>query len=223
MKTTSLLVVIFLTASAPLAASADCPVDAAERGAAIRARLDGERTSLSRWRWGWAAGFGALSAGQFALMATETAPTGGEFTDADEASLLAGGVKSGIGMLARVVKPVKTPRPAVTGDACADLEAAERALAITARSEKISFWLNHLGGLALQIGGTLYIGLSVDDAWGDAAISFGLGYAIGSISTYTQPRGVWKYHRSREAAAVTWRVTPLVAPRAHGLAVVGEF
>lgn len=229
MKHTLALALVVAVSAALLPASASaspCGADAAERAASIRARLDVERSKASKWRWGWAAGFGALSGAQFALAATETAPFG-DFDEPLEASLYVGGVKSGIGMLARIVKPVKVPRPAESGEPCADLAAAERALAITARSEKISFWLNHVGGLALQIGGTLYIGMSAEDAWTDAAISFGLGLTVGTLSTYTQPRTIWKQERARArlegAGGVTWQLTPLVTPRAHGVGVVGTF
>jgi hypothetical protein len=217
------IIVALLLASTGASRASECPADAAERAAQIRARLDVERGKASKWRWGWAAGFGALSGTQLALAMTETAPFG-EFDGPLEASLYVGSAKSGIGMLARIVKPVKVPRPSESGDACADLASAERALAITARSEKISFWLNHVGGLALQVGGTLYIGMAEEDAWTDAAISFGLGLTVGTISTYTQPRTIWKQERARtREAAVTWQLTPMVAPRTQGLALVGTF
>ena len=213
--------------AAVLAAAADaaaCPADAAERAAALRERLDDERASARRWRWYWAAGFGAASAAQLTGVLLEATPIG-EYDAAAAASLKIGAAKSAIGMAARIVAPIRVPRPAITGDACADLAAAEAALARAAFSEKRSFWLNHVGGLALQVGGTLYIGLSVEDAWGDAAISFGLGWSVGLISTYTQPRGLWKMHRARERSpgGLTWQLTPLAAPRAHGLAISGTF
>lgn len=217
------IVVAVLVASAGVSSASECPADAAERAAQIRSRLEVERGKAAKWRWGWAAGFGVLSGAQLTLAMTETAPFG-EFDGPLEASLYVGGVKSGIGMLARIVKPIKVPRPSESGDACADLASAERALAITARSEKISFWLNHVGGLALQIGGTLYIGMSEDDAWTDAAISFGLGLTVGTISTYTQPRTIWKQERARaRETPVTWQLTPMVSPRTQGLALVGTF
>lgn len=211
-----------LAAAAPEAAA--CPADAAERAAALRERLDGERASARRWRWGWAAGFGAASALQLTGVLLERTPIG-DYDAAADASLKAGAAKAGIGMAARIVAPIKVPRPAITGDACADLAAAEAALARAAASEQRSFWLNHVGGLAMQVGGTLYIGLSVEDAWGDAAISFGLGWTVGLISTYTQPRGLWKMHRARARSpdGLTWQLTPLAAPRAHGLAISGTF
>jgi hypothetical protein len=206
------VVLVLALVAGAAAARASCPADAAERGAKLRERLDRERAAARRWRWGWAAGFGAATALQAAGVLAEYTPTG-DFDESAETSLTVGAIKSAIGMTARIVAPIKVPRPAVTGDACADLAAAEAAMARAAFSEKKSFWLNHVGGLALHAGGTLYIGLTVDDAWGDAAISFGLGWTVGLISTYTQPRGVWK----------EVRVAPMVAPGAQGLSIAGSF
>jgi hypothetical protein len=202
-------------------AESACPADAADRAAALRKRLDLERQTAARWRLGWGIGFGIASIGQGALVLAEVSPLG-DYNEAAEASLMAGTVKAIIGLGARVITPVNVPEPRVTGDACTDLASAEHALERAARSERQSFWLNHLGGIALHIGATLYIGLSADDAWDDAAISFVIGYSVGVASTYTQPRGAWHEYR-RAPAARTWQVAPLVSARAHGLAVVGTF
>lgn len=216
------LLVGALVIAAVLAGEASaCPTDAADRAAALRKRLDHERARAERWRWGWSVGFGVVAIGQGAMVIAEYTPLG-EFDEAAEASLVAGTAKSIIGLGARVIAPIKVPHPTVTGDPCTDLAAAEAALARAATSEKRSFWLNHLGGLALQIGGALYVGLSADAAWDDAAISFALGYAVGISSTYTQPRAAWEEHR-RAPEARTWQVAPLVSPRARGLAIVGSF
>ena len=216
-----LCVVLGLLFSTVAVEAQTCPPDAADRATALRARLDRERAKAARWRLGWGIGFGVASIGQGALVLAEVTPLG-DYDDAAEASLIAGTAKSIVGLGARVVAPIKVPRPRVTGDPCTDLANAEAALARAATSEKKSFWLNHIGGLALQIGATLYIGLSVDDAWTDAAISFALGYTIGVVSTYTAPRGAWHEHR-RAPEARTWHVAPMVTPHAHGLAVVGSF
>jgi hypothetical protein len=164
-----------------------------------------------------------VSIGQGALVIAEISPLG-EYDAAAEASLIAGTAKSIIGLGARVITPIDVPTPKVTGEPCADLAAAEAALARAAKSEKQGFWLNHIGGLALQLGATLYIGLSADDAWDEAAISFAIGYTVGVTSTYTQPRRAWHEHR-RAPEARTWHVAPLVSPhtRTHGLAIVGSF
>jgi hypothetical protein len=216
-----LAVALVCSLAAAAAAQPACPADAADRAAALRKRLDRERQSAARWRLGWGIGFGIASIGQGALVLAEVSPLG-DYDEAAEAALMAGAAKAIIGLGARVITPVKVPEPRVTGDACTDLANAENALARAAKSEKQSFFLNHIGGLALHIGATLYIGMSADNAWDDAAISFVLGYSVGVASTYTQPRAAWhEYRRAPEAR--TWQVAPLVSPHAHGLAVVGTF
>lgn len=210
-----------LAATVADAIAQTCPPDAADRATKLRKHLDGEREKAARWRLGWGIGFGVATLGQGALVIAQVSPLG-EYDEAAEAAMIAGTAKAIVGLGARVITPVKVPEPKVTGDACTDLAAAELALALAARSEKQSFFLNHIGGLALQIGATLYIGLAADDAWGDAAISFAIGYAVGVSSTYTQPRAAWHEYR-RQPAERTWHVAPLVAPSAHGLAVVGRF
>jgi hypothetical protein len=198
-----------------------CPMDADDRARRLRERLDRERARADRWRLGWGIGFGVAAIGQGVFVIAEFSPLG-EYDEAAEAALMAGTGKAIIGLGARVITPIVVPEPKVTGDPCTDLASAEAALAVAARSEKQSFWLNHLGGLAVQLGATLYIGLTAEDAWDDAAISFAVGYTVGVSSTYTQPRAAWHEHR-RSSEARTWQVAPLLAPHARGLAVVGRF
>lgn len=198
-----------------------CPPDAADRAAKLRARLDRERAKATRWRIGWAAGFTVLAGGQLALLLTETAPFG-DFDDPARASLRAGTAKAVVGAASRALPGIKIPRLAVTGDACADLAAAEAALAMAAKTERKTFWLGHVGNLLVHGAGAVYVGLAADDAWDEAALSFGIGYAIGIAATYTQPRGASKEHR-REPDARTWHVAPLVTPRTRGVAVAWSF
>jgi hypothetical protein len=219
--TRAILVAALILGIAADAAAQTCPPDAGARAQALRKRLDGERHKAARWRLGWSIGFGVATLGQGALVIAQVSPLG-DYDDAAEAAMIAGAGKAIIGLGSRVITPVKVPEPKVTGDPCTDLAAAELALALAAKSEKQSFWLNHLGGLALQLGATLYIGLSTEDAWDDAAISFVIGYTVGVSSTYTQPRAAWQEHR-RSPDKRTWQVAPLVTPQARGLAVVGRF
>ncbi|MBE7449786.1 MAG: hypothetical protein HS111_13060 [Kofleriaceae bacterium] len=127
------------------------------------------------------------------------------------------------------MRPLKVPRVTASGDGCADRGRGRAALARAARSAQRSFWLNHLGGLALQLAGTLYIGLSVEDAWGDAAISFGVRRRRRQASrARTRSRGARapappRRPRRRGRGGASWQVVPLASPRARGLAIVGEF
>ena len=215
------IVVMFALLPSVADAQAPCPPDAAERASALRARLDRERYKVKRWRIGWAIGYTVLAGGQLALVLTETAPTG-EFDDAQRTSLIVGTAKAALGGATRALKTIKNPRPAVTGDACADLAAAEAAFELTARTERKGFLLAHIANLAVHPAGSLYIGLAEDDAWDEAAVSFLTGYAVSLAATYTQPRGAWKEHR-RAPEARTWYVAPLVTPHTRGFSVAWTF
>jgi hypothetical protein len=196
---------------------------AAARAGAIRAHLDGEARRARRWDIGWAVGFGVITAGQLGLVAAEWTPLG-DYDEVAEASLTVGAVKSGIGTLAHVILPLRITRaPAPTGDACADLDAAERALAATAAAERKAFWLNHGGSLALAVGGMLYLGLAEDD-WGEGVTSFAIGYPVALLAVYLQPRGSWKAARDGRfervgdgAAARPWFVDVVQAPGYTGV------
>lgn len=198
-----------------------CPPDAAARAASLRSRLDREHSSAQTWRFAWGSVFAVAAGGQLALLLTETALVG-EFDDATRANLTAGVAKSVLGVASRVIPPIKVPRLAVTGDACADLAAAEASLAVAAKTERKTFWSGHFGNFIVHGGGAIYIGLSVDDAWDEAAISFGVGMLIGFVATYTQPRGAWHEHR-RAPEARTWYVAPLVIPDARGFSIAASF
>jgi hypothetical protein len=179
-----------LAVVAPRPAAACDPEVAGAEAATLRAHLDGEARRARRWNLGWAIAFGGLAAAQGALVAAEWTPLGDYDADA-EAELWIGAGKATIAMLARAVTPLRVHRPAVTGDGCVDLEAAQRALRATARAQRRTFWLNHLGGLALNVGG-LVLFRTTRDGWTGGLRSAALGYPVGIASTYTQPRGSWR-------------------------------
>lgn len=212
-----LAVVLVLAAARPALAAACDPTEAEARTARIQAHLDREKRRGKKWDNIWLVTFATLSAVQVAGIATET--TIGEYDDAAEAGLTVGAVKSGIGALAHVILRLKVVRPRRTGDPCTDLEEAERALRKSAKNEKRSFYLNHLGSFALNVGGLLYLGLR-EDEWGEGWKSIALGYPVGLIAVYTQPRGALKAHRRG-----TFDATVGVARRRDftGLVIAGTF
>jgi hypothetical protein len=187
-----MVVVLVLSAARPDGAAACDPTEAAARTARIQSHLEREKRRGKRWDNIWLVTFATLSAAQGVAIATET--TIGEYDDGAEAGLTVGAIKSGIGALAHVILRLKVVRPQLTGDPCTDLEEAERALRKTARNERRSFLLNHLGSFALNVGGLLWLGLH-EDEWGEGAKSIALGYPISLIAVYTQPRGALREHR----------------------------
>jgi hypothetical protein len=152
----------------------------------LRSHLDREARRARRWDLAWALTFGTFAVAQGGMLAAEWVP-GQEWNDDAAAGLKVGIVKSSIASLSHIVLRLKVERP--SADDCASLA---RAVRETARHEKQAFYLNHVGSLLLNVGGLLWLGL-VEDAWPEGWKSIALGYPIGLISTYTQPRASWHF------------------------------
>jgi hypothetical protein len=183
----------------------------------IDAQLAADARPSFLWNTGWGIGLGvsAVGSGVFALK-PEWSPI--EIDRGLRAGLATTAIKSTIGAAGRLVLPLKVRRaPPTTGDACADLAAAEAALAWTAGKQKRTFWLNLLGATALHIGSAVVVGVGYDD-WGAAATGFILGGLVTVAIAWTQPRGSWKLHKRgipREASS--WLLLPDVAPGRAGV------
>jgi hypothetical protein len=186
-----LVIATLLSGAAP--AEACDPTEAGARAARLQTHLDRERRRARRWDNAWLVTFATATVAQGSARLAEWTPLG-DYDDDAEAGLEVGTVKGAVATLAHVVLRLKIVRPERTGDPCVDAEAAERAFRASARNERRSFYLNHLGSFAFNVGGMLYLGLR-EDAWGEAALSTGIGYPVGLLAVYTQPRGVWKAER----------------------------
>ncbi len=214
--------------SSGVAAAQPCDPDEAEvRTGEIRAHLDHEARRARRWNLGWGIGFATLSLAQGSLIAAEWTPLG-DYDDDAAANLYVGTAKSTIASLAHLIVPLKIVRAgAATGDACADLAAAERALRKSGSNEKQSFWLNHLGAIALNGGGLLVLGIGFD-TWKEGVISVAMGYPMGLLHAYTQPRRSWHAVRNgrllRPAApTVAWQLGAVHTEHYTGLVLGGTF
>jgi hypothetical protein len=188
--------------------AAACPPDAAARAAEIDGILARERKRARRWDLGWAATFGTLSVAQAGLALAEWTPLG-EFDEAAEASLWIGASKAAIGSLSRLVLRLKIPRGGGEADPCERLASSESALREARRNQKRTFFLNHAGSLALNVTGLVILGLRYD-SWTDGIVSFGLGYPVGLLSSYTQPR-------------YAWHVRVVASPDVRGVALAGSW
>ena len=204
---------VIAIALAPRAARADCARDAD----ALRAHLTSQAHGVRMWNTLWAIGFGAAAAGQFALAATETNPLGPFDRDFEE-SLYVGGVKATIGFASRVVMPLRVDIPGPDADRCRELAQLRASLTTIAKKERQTFWLTHLGGLALNLAGAAVLWERRSFVVG--VLSFATSFPIGPISAYTMPRGSWHRWRDEHAA---WSIA--VTPRADGwsLGVAGAF
>jgi hypothetical protein len=185
MKT--LLALVMLTSTA-----AACP------DAAIDARLAHDAHAAKRWDYAWAAFFGVTAIAQGGFAAARVNPIG---PDTDEAidGLWVGAGKAAIGAIAHAVLPLRIVRE---DDRCASLRES-------GKREKATFWLDHVGGLLVNAGGTVLLG-TVFHSWKEGLLSFALGYPVSLINTYTQPRGAW-------------HMVPTIWADGGGVALAGTF
>ena len=196
--------------------AAGCALD----DASLRAYLGDQATRIKRWNIAWGVVFAAGATFEYSLVAAKWNPFG-EWDAEARAGALAGAIKASVGVVSKLVLPLRTARAAApTGDPCADLAAAEAALRAMAKRQRRSFYLNHIGGLAVNLTGVLILGL-VADTWKQAAMSFAIGAPIGLLSTYTMPRGAWKTARTPR---FTIAAAPMVVPGGGGgLILAGGF
>jgi hypothetical protein len=181
-----------------------------EEATALRAHLVTASRDAQVWNTAWAIGFGAAAAGQAGLALAETKPFGTFDTDYQE-MLYVGAVKATIGMGARLVLPLRIEVPDVNADPCADVMALRDALERAGRKERRAFWLTLIGGTAVNLAGSIVLMERRD--FGVGALSFALGFPIGPLSAYTQPRASWRQWEERRSS---WVVG--VGPRSLWLA-----
>ncbi len=205
-------------------AHAQCdPATAEAQRARIERLLADQDHEAHLWNLGWGIGFGGATVAQLVFaIRPQWAPII-TVNDKMQRSLYIGAVKSGLASVARFVLPLRVERPHIAAgtEPCAALAEAEHALALTARRERNSFWLNHIGSLLANITGSLILGFGYD-AWGQAALSLAVGYPVGLISIYTEPRAAWHANRSRSWVSGV-SAAPLITPDIRGLAITGWF
>lgn len=177
---------------------------------ALRADLEQESLAADRWNLAWRIAFTAGAVGQLAIAASGT-------VGHDNAQALwVGGVKASLGAIVRWILPLRIDVPPATGDACADRTALRAAAERAARVERRSFWLSHLGGLAVNLGGALAV--AERTSWQTGLLSLAVSYPIGLLSTYTMPRASWGRIR-----APAWTANLVAAGDQWSLVVGGSF
>jgi hypothetical protein len=192
-------------------ATAQVPCDAAAVEA-DRAALDREADAARSWNTAWTITYAAMTGVQVGAALLEFSP-GKDFDDAARANLYIGAGKAAIGTLSRIVIPLRLPRVAATGDACADARAVRRAHTIAARKERNTFWLQLGGGAALHLVGGGYLVMR-EDAWREALMSLALGAVVSTITLYTEPKSSWRHPVS---------VVPMPVEGGAGLTLAGAF
>ncbi|MCW5809030.1 MAG: hypothetical protein KIT31_42145 [Deltaproteobacteria bacterium] len=213
MKGLALVVVIAIASTGVRRAEAgDCDGEAD----ALHGLLAGEARRASRWNVAWGVFYGAAVAGQLALALTETKPFATFDRDYEE-MMYVGAAKATVGVISKLVVPLRVSVPARTADACVDLIALRRAVERNARRERQSFYLNHFGGLAVNLAGVAV--LAARRGVGIAAQSFAIGFPVGIAATYSQPRRAWKAWRANRAS---WRTGVTAGDGATVLWLAGE-
>lgn len=193
-------------AIAPAVARAQPACDARE-AEELRAHLAHEARRAAQWNLVWRVGFTAAAAGSFAVAIVDPVP---EYRDSTYVS----GGKAAIGALARWVMPLRVEVPEPGLDTCADLVALRKAVAQAAKRERDLFYMGHVGGLLVNLGGAAIIWQRA--GFGQAALSVAIGYPIGLLSNYTMPRRSWQLVRDR-----SWTAGVVPAPGGGWLVTVG--
>ena len=145
----------------------------AEPDDALCARLRREHDRAWRWNLGWGVGLGVAAIAQ-----ATAAPLIGDREQRD--TLYVGAVESAIGAASSVVTPLSID------PTCTDAAAA---IADAGRRERNAFYLNHVGGLVVNLAGAIV--LAHYTTVGNGALAFAVGYSIALVRTYTAPRWAW--------------------------------
>jgi len=221
------LAVVVVGGGAAPARAGSCGDDAAVRAAAIRTHLAHEAHRARVWDVAWAVGFGGAAVAQAGMAAARWEPPR-TVDDAVVAGLWLGAGKAALAAGSHAVLRLRIPQPGPsTDDACADLDAAERALEVAARHERRTFWLGVTGSVVFNAGGLIALGTEWH-SWREGLLSAAVGVPVGLVNAWTQPRASWRAWRRGALpddveAPVAWRLEPLWVPHATGIAVRGAF
>ncbi len=202
-----------LLAASPRVVHADCAVDADR----LRAHLVAVEPAVFRWNTAWTVALGSAAILQFTLAATHTNPFG-TFNDDFKEAMYVGGAKATIGMLSRIVTPLRVRIPDANADRCAELAALRGSVKKLASQERQSFWLTHIGGFAMNAAGGLILWKRRSFAVG--ATSFATSLPVGWLIAYTQPRKTWHLYREESPS---WTVTVNAGDGGGTLGIAGTF
>ena len=236
----ALAITLAITAASasPAAAESSCDEAAAVvRTDQIADILDHDALRAERSRLAWGTFFTLAAAVELGGAAADYAPFQTE-THSVRAAEIVSGTKAAIASFSQVILPLRIDRiehatPGTATSACHELVSAENSLRIAAHRERNSFYLNHIGGMALAVAGMLVLGIG-EHAWGQAGLSVAEGYPIGLASTYSLPRGAWHAWRDGIPSATTakikqsifdrsWIAGPVVLPGYAGLGLSAQF
>lgn len=183
---------------------AEAPPARTARLLAIKAAVRDEAHRCAVWRWSWVAAYGAVTLGQLAPLPF--------LKDQDLViDFAVGAVSSALGGLVLMVLPLKiatnsdkvlaqpdTDEGLSRAEALAQLDAADQLQNVS--------WVAHVGNVVINLAVGLVLGLGWRH-WDSAAISFGVGTALGEVTLLTQST----------ALGSKLRLAPVVLPAGGGL------
>ncbi len=234
--TTAALCLALLARPEP-ASAAPCPapetapplatVDGTARAAFLAAAFDREVRDVDVWSWTWSGVYVAGTIAQGVGLALTHDP-------GTKVDLTVGVISTGFGAVTLGVLPLQLTLPlraararlasASPADACAALAHAEETLVKVESDQALANGiLAHAGNVAVNVGIALILGLGYG-RWTSAAVSGGVGVAVGEANAFTQPhhlRKVLARYRAGDlgeapAPAIAWRLVPVVSRELTG-------
>ncbi len=206
-------------------------IDPEVRIAYLTQAFDREVRDIDAWSWTWGGIYTTAAIAQGTVLALTT-------NHATKIDLTVGTIAAGFGALSLTLLPLKLTLPmrsasdAATqkrlgGDPCLALASAEQTLVSVAKDQALSTGIvGHIGNVAVNLGIALILGLGYGH-WVSAAVSGGIGLAVGETNAFTQPHHlaeVLERYRSGRldptTAKVSCSVVPVVSPSMSGATVV---
>jgi hypothetical protein len=210
---------------APQDAPAVAQVDSRERLDYLARAFDREIRDVDAWSWTWG---GVYTGATIALgVALSQSHDRGARID-----LTVGVVSTGFGAASLYLLPLKLTLPLraaradwITADPCTILLRAERTLVRVEKDQEFATGIfTHVGNLAVNAAVVLILGWGYG-RWTSAALSGGIGVAVGETNVLTEPhhlRDVLARYRSGQLdqppAKVAWSIVPFVTRQMSGSA-----
>ena len=217
---------------APEGAPAVATIDSEVRIAYLTQAFDREVRDIDAWSWTWGGIYTAGTIGQGIALGLTT-------NHATKIDLTVGTIAAGFGALSLTLLPLKLTLPMRSAsdaakqkrlgeDPCLALASAERTLLRVEKDQALATGIvPHIGNVAVNLGIALILGLGYGH-WVAAALSGGIGFAVGETNAFTQPHHlaeVLEQYRSGRLDEATPKlsscaVVPVVSPSMSGAAVV---
>jgi hypothetical protein len=213
-------------ASCPADPSVNAPLvdakDPATRHAFIRARMEVGARRARAWSLAWGVTYGAAAVAQLTAAPFVSPDTRKDLYVGASSALLGASIRTFA--VPRVIRERRRLARRADTDPCAALQAAEQAMARSAKSEAFghSLWL-HLGALVYNAGIGVVLGVALHRPVSGARQA-SIGATVGQIMILTQPttmlRALDEYRHGRLSGPQRGAFVPLVLPGGAGVGFV---